>query len=250
MGTLILTLILVIGYFYQSMHPIHNLRLARSVGYNIYFKVGLSGVILFGIAYLIWFGLDVTNFPSLLSHQLYQFDTFKKIMQHEHWGAIKQAFLVFVMLFIAWLYTTVIRFYYVAHENKFLDKVKLVANEIEATIIKSTIEIKPIRIVLNSSKVYIGLPEDPKLSKGLGELKQIKLLPLLSGYVDEYQQLKLKNNYYKHYAKYYDENDGTLLGEVGHGRIEDFSVVISVSEIAVISFFDPEAYQTIDTSEV
>ena len=75
-------------------------------------------------------------------------------------------------------------------------------------------------------------------------------IPLLSGYVDEFQQLNLKNNYYKHYADYYDENDGSLLDEKGHGRIEDFSVTILVREITVISFFDPDAYKNIDAIPV
>lgn len=46
MTAIFLAAVLVIGYNYESNHPINRLNIVRQTGYNLYFRVGSRGFVL------------------------------------------------------------------------------------------------------------------------------------------------------------------------------------------------------------
>lgn len=128
-----------------------------------------------------------------------------------------------------------------------LEEVLKFADDAERTAIVAISEIKPLRVVLESGKVYIGLPQMPDLEGG--EVKHITMLPFLSGYTNESHNLTITNNYFHHYENYYEENGDSKPSAPGHSNIDDFAVVIPMKQITVFSYFDVEAYKSIDNHD-
>ena len=122
-----------------------------------------------------------------------------------------------------------------------------VATEAERLIIESARDLIPMRIVLASGKVYIGYPQQPELDDGA--ITQIKLLPILSGYLTENQQMVISRNYYTHYQDCYDDATGELEDSVdsGHDHITRFSIIIPVSDIKLYSLFSKVAFDAIES---
>ena len=46
MTAIYLAVVLVVGFHYESRHPLHRLHLVRQTGYNLYFRVGSRGFIM------------------------------------------------------------------------------------------------------------------------------------------------------------------------------------------------------------
>lgn len=237
MGALILGVILIIGYYYQSSHPYERLKLARSSGYHIYFKAGSSGFIFVLLAFFIWLLIDYQDIPSWFIEKY--FSTNKPTFvtnELERWSELK-AFLIFFMAFtICLLYIGISKLR--INKLKTYNKVKAIANDLELLIINSTLAVNPIRIELENGKVYVGLSETPDLEQG--EVNYITMLPLLSGYVDETKKIIFNNNYYRHYEEFFPEKETVV--DSSNNEIDAFSIVLPVDQIVVASNFNIDAF--------
>lgn len=123
-----------------------------------------------------------------------------------------------------------------------------VATEAERLIIESARDVIPMRIILESGKVYIGYPQQPDLENG--EITQLKMLPILSGYLTKKQKMVISRNYYKHYKNCYDDK-GELddSEDSGHDHITRFNIIIPVADIKVYSLFSKVAFDAIESDE-
>jgi hypothetical protein len=105
-------------------------------------------------------------------------------------------------------------------------------------------ELKLVSVVLKSRKVYTGFVTgsfDP-----LNDRDYIQLLPLESGYRDNQTlQLKITTDYAQVYNRIVNKDI-----EAASIDINDFRVVVPVSEIASINFFDEQAYRLFNPAEV
>lgn len=235
MGALVLGVLLVIGYFIESHHPIKRFKLARSTGYHIYFKAGLSGFLAVLASLTIWIVVDFFDLPSSLieSSNLSSHITFLN-GSNGHWDELKVFFVFFLAFCLCYLYVLISKKIF-SDEKKYL-RIKELANDLELLVINSETEVEPIRLELDSGKVYVGIAQSPDLDKG--NVAYINLIPLLSGYTSETKELIFNNNYYKHYEEQFDNNthDDLLDGA------KSFLIVIPVSEIVVASKFDIAAF--------
>ena len=70
------------------------------------------------------------------------------------------------------------------------------ANDMEREIILAARDLIPVRIILPNGKVYIGWPQQPDLQDG--EIRHLRILPILSGFLNEKQTMVITRNYYRH----------------------------------------------------
>jgi hypothetical protein len=101
---------------------------------------------------------------------------------------------------------------------------------------------KQVSVSIKSGKVYVGFITsnfDPAY-----ERKYIRFLPTSSGYRNSPDQKVVFNTNYAHvYQKIIEENNAFLLGGV-----DDFQIIVPVSEISSANLFDPSAYERFQTS--
>lgn len=109
-------------------------------------------------------------------------------------------------------------------------------DDFEKIVERSMRKSMPLSVTLSSGKVYIGFAVrsfDP-----LDERKDLRVLPLLSGYRDDKRDLVLTTNYKKIYdVIHYKKNK-----ELEYLDIGDFEIVIACREIHTCSQFDLGAY--------
>ena len=259
MTAIFLAVVLVVGFHYESHHPLHRLYLVRQTGYNLYFRVGSRGFIMAAYALipsmLMIFASAIVN--GVGSKALYTDESYSEFFL--------TSLLCYDMLFaslimIISLTNVKYRFkgvvattYGPSKEHKpnperqaLYKNLMRVATEVERMIIESAKDMIPMRLVLSNGKVYIGWPQQPELEHG--EITQIKLLPILSGFLTEQQQMVISRNYYKHYQNCYENNSGELVEseDSGHDHISRFSIIIPVSDIKVYSLFSMEAFEAIE----
>jgi hypothetical protein len=241
LGTLVLGLVLIIGYYYQTNHTIRRLELLRSSGYHIYFKAGFAGFILLTISVAIWSVIDYFDLPSNFIDEYEMKATIIFLSDTKRWIEIKVLIVFVLMFFISFIYVTIVRIYYHFRKNKLLVEITKIANDLEKFIIKSTLNVSPVRIDLECGKVYVGLPEYPDLDGG--ELKYVTFLPLLSGYRNDKKDIVFSNNYYRHYQIKHIKN---VDDEFNLDDVDDFKIVIPVKDIIVMSGFSPDSYMQIN----
>jgi len=238
MNAIFLGIILIIGYYYQSHHPIRRLELIRSSGYHIYFKAGLSGFIFLTYSIMIWAVIDIYDIPSSIFRSLDLVGTFPYLENNSHWIDIKIILIFGLMFFLSFSFVQIRRILFYFNQAGLLKRIKKIAHELELLIIDRTSEVKPIRLELSCGKVYVGIPERPNLEKG--ELQFITLLPLLSGYVNEEKKIIFINNYYRHYEDNF--NNDASDSNTEHSSLNDFSIILPVEEIVIASRFSIKAF--------
>jgi hypothetical protein len=244
MGALILALILIVGYHYQSFHPIRQMELARSSGYHIYFKAGISGSILFFASLAVWFFVDYFDLPSQVLEFFITEQRLTYLKAQENWSYFKGAAIACLMFVISCLYCWACGFIYKSEEKRFKHVVKI-ANEFEQLIINATYGTAYLRIELSCGKVYVGIPSSPELENG--ELTYINILPFLSGYRGDGNKILFTTNYESHYARIALEETRPNLKPVHN--ILDFYIVLPVKNITIASNFDIDAYVAIQSSD-
>ncbi len=245
MAALVLGIVLIIGYHFESKNPIGRLKFVRKTGYHIYFSAGRSGLILFVFALIPWLIIDFYDLPSTVFNfsQVDPSTTFLK--NHEQWIVIKSISVAIVMYVLSVISSFGLTQYYKFNKRKLVDKLFDIANDLEKLIIESTFNASPIRIELECGKIYVGFPQSPDLEQG--EITHLTLLPLLSGQRDKDQKIVLTNNYEKHYGVLLQEpSDNTS----SFNLLSEFRVVIPATTIIIASKFDLESFIAIENSFV
>jgi hypothetical protein len=114
---------------------------------------------------------------------------------------------------------------------------------LEMLLARAQREIKLVSVTLKNRKVYVGLVTrtvDP-----LYDRKYIQFLPIKSGYRDSATLgLMLVVDYAAVYAKIIQRELPVVVG-----GIQDFEIVIPVSEIQSVNLFDPAAYSQFNPRE-
>ncbi|MGL5948233.1 MAG: hypothetical protein ACRCYV_04115 [Aeromonas sp.] len=102
----------------------------------------------------------------------------------------------------------------------------------EFMLLLATAQQQPLLVTLDSKKVYVGLVLCPALEHG--EIEQIGLIPLLSGYRDKDElTLHITTSYKKHYEQ--------------GGDMDEFLVVVPTASIKSLSRFNLDTYQSFKT---
>ena len=112
-------------------------------------------------------------------------------------------------------------------------------------IIDAAEQLHPVKISLKSRKVYIGLIQAEQFERP--DLDDVTTIPFYSGHRDkDTLNIIFDSNYIKAYEKHYGEifsNDSTnSLSPKDMQKLEEFRIVIRLSEIESISFFDLAYY--------
>ena len=112
-------------------------------------------------------------------------------------------------------------------------------------IIDAAEQLHPVKISLKSRKAYIGLIQAEQFERP--DLDDVTTIPFYSGHRDkDTLNIIFDSNYIKAYEKHYGEifsNDSTnSLLPKDMQKLEEFRIVIRLSEIESISFFDLAYY--------
>lgn len=264
MTAIFLAVILIVGYHFESKHPLRRLKLVRQTGYNLYFRIGYTG---FQHALI---ALVPSLFVVLLTAIINDVEYNAVYTDRNYAAFFSTTLLLNIMLFAvlimkARLLVIQKRFegvtvngYEIEDENKpsaekqaIYQSLLDVATDREQLIIEAARDVIPLRVILSSGKMYIGWAQHPDLDNG--EITQLKLLPILSGFLTDEQKMVISRNYYKHYTHCYDEN-GELLDvdedEAGHDHISRFCIILGVDDIKVMSLFSKVAFDAIESEKV
>lgn len=115
--------------------------------------------------------------------------------------------------------------------------IKAIGNEFELMVSKAIKEEKLILLSLKNDKFYIGWVKEIPIPS---QSNYLKIIPVFSGYRDNEKRLKFISQYIEAYS---------LLIEEGKGNnFDDFNsdIVIPISEIITISFYDQEIYDILN----
>lgn len=123
-------------------------------------------------------------------------------------------------------------------------------NDFERLIFRAIKRVMPLYLTLRNNKVYVGYvirTIDPA-----NERKEIRILPLLSGYRDKDNcRVYFTTKYDKIYRSIKEQQEGNLPeDDVSHLAYGDFEIVIPVSEIITSSLFDLSAYNRFSPADV
>lgn len=249
MGALVLGIVLIIGYHYQTYHPTQRLKFSRRTGYHIYFKAGFSGLLLLASATFLWSVIDFFDFPSkLVTHTNIQ-STVVLISDYGQWNNLKALAISIIMFIISCIINCLFRIYYFFFPLIFFKKLLNIVNDLERLIILATVEAEFIRVELDCGKVYVGIPKSPDIENGV--ITHLTIFPFLSGHRadDDNKSIIFANNYEKHYQSLLGDSDSennTRIEEL----MEEFMVVIPAESIIIASNFNLEAYTSIHNDKV
>lgn len=261
MYAILLAVVLVLGYRLESQHPIKRLRLVRETGYNLYFRVAYTGFENVTLA-LLPASLSILIISIVNNVSASQFLNEKNIATFFQFILVISLSLFTTLITLCKIYRAKIEFVgatvneesseesqsdYNPAKQILYEEIMKVANDLEKMIIIAARDVTPLRILLPNGKVYIGYPRTPELDHG--EVKYIELLPILSGYLNEEQQLVISRNYFKHYKECYS-NDGELLeskaNHSGHDNISQFIIILKVEDVKLLSYFSKKAFDAIE----
>ncbi|MGM1429544.1 hypothetical protein ACS126_09815 [Sphingobacterium lactis] len=122
-------------------------------------------------------------------------------------------------------------------EQEIHGAIKAIGNEFELMVSKAIKEEKLILLSLKNDKFYIGWVKEIPIPS---QSNYLKIIPVFSGYRDKEKRLKFTSQYIEAYS---------LLIEDGKGNnFDDFNsdIVIPISEIITISFYDQEIYDILN----
>ncbi len=240
MGALILGIVLIIGYHYQTNNPVSRIKFARRNGYHIYFAAGFSGLVLLGFSTLIWLVIDYYNVASFLVGYTNIQTTLAFLNDYEQWNNLKAVAVSLLMFILSHLIVKFSTWYYKKRENQYFKKLLYVVNDFEKLIILATLNTQLIRVELDCGKVYVGIPESPDLENGV--ITHLTIIPFLSGYRDEKKSILFTNDYQVHYEKLVSDN--LIRGDIRE-VISEFMIVLPAETIVIASNFDLDAYDVI-----
>lgn len=113
-------------------------------------------------------------------------------------------------------------------------------HDLERMLYQSSKQGTLVQITLKSRKVYIGLVFDGSIAPGIEKHEQFMLLPMLSGYRDKNSLcLELTNSY----IDFYEGLDPDQSWDP-----TTFYTLILASEISSMAFYDPSAYDAIQSN--
>lgn len=219
--------ILVAGYIPATRCYAFRYKTARESGHRLYLTTAVLGFFAFFLSGVLIYLIDFLWF----------------FLSHLPWLETSNGFFksgkVLVLSLMAPVLSSIMTFLYNKSPNSKNKNIHRVWEEddLSALLSYATRNIKPIAITTSSRKVYIGYVA--RTNEPDRERSHITLLPLYSGYRDK-DSLRL------HVTIEYEEVFSYYENEVGEADVEDFYVVIPVSEIVSSHVFNPAIYHKVN----
>ena len=144
--------------------------------------------------------------------------------------------LAFFIGLVAWIPLT----WWVPYEKAARLVIQQWNDSLEVLLDESMSKTRMIGITLKSGKVYIGFVTsnfDPAYDR-----KYVRLWPILSGYRDDTQSLRITTNYANVYAKMIGENADFAV-------VDHFQVIVPLGEVQSANHFDPNTYDLFNPTE-
>lgn len=254
MGVGIVVIVLVIGFLYTRNHPPTRFRQNRSTGWNSYLHIAQFGLgfSLLGASMVVtaMFGLNLLTFLLNFLASLFggsgDFPLLGTVIfTHKLPANLSIGTITSLLLGAAAAYGMAISAKQSMEKNPnqtMLEYEKLASDGLERLLFDSMSKGLLILVTLKSRKVYIGKVKEPRLVHG--DLENIVIIPMLSGYRDKDDlRFKVSHNYHAYYEKYnIQEHDGEL-------RLDHFRTIIPTAEIDSASLFDLQTYQQFSSEE-
>ena len=207
------------GYWLLTHLHYTRFRAVRESGYHVLFRAALFGGILFVVSEILLL-LLVQPFPQVQ-------DTLDSIFPDAYYdSAVLSVVLGISLPFVG------NRIY---PANRAVRRVAREVGDLVELILSDSIDHQvQVELSLRSGKSYIGFPVESGI--GLHGETDISLIPMLSGFRDrDTQELRITTNYAPVILRMQER-------ELEMG-VEDFQVVIPISEIVSARIFLPEAYE-------
>lgn len=235
---------LISGYIFALLFPPSRYHAAREEGHKLYFRAAFYGFSL-SICTILLESIVSYSFPVAKNFSwnfCYYFvdsnfsDSYNK---KETTNFIHLNVLCFATSLIIGTISNI------SNDFKFYCYKKAISNDdIEIIISRSIIKCMPIALTMKNRKVYVGFvcnSIDPK-----EERKDIRILPLLSGYREK-DNLELI--FTTNYENIYPQIDNHENGNLTHLDFEDFEIAFPVSEIQSYNLFDIDAYNQFNAED-
>lgn len=231
MGLFYVLIVLVTGFIFTRLYLPARLRQQRSEGWDSYFHIAAWGTFFLAASFVILIVTAVSSFGLNLTTKLITFHT-------ESFILVTLSLAVILAALAALLINAT---FFRKNSDRYYQQIAnvIVNDHIEALLMESCIDQRPILITLANNKIYIGISHDT-FSCITNEMtsSSIAILPLRSGYRSvKRKKLKVINDYNKHYGE---------MNSTEGFDVDDFRVVIPKSEIISISFYDSDSSEHIE----
>jgi hypothetical protein len=145
-------------------------------------------------------------------------------------GMVGVSFLLVVLI-------TYVSNFLLNREQEIHGAIKAIGNEFELIVSKAIKEEKLILLSLKNDKFYIGWVKEIPIPS---QSNYLRIIPVFSGYRDKEKRLKFTSQYIEAYSLLIQDGKGS--------NFEDFNsdVVMPISEIITISFYDQEIYDILN----
>lgn len=253
MAILLVLLILVLGYRYTNAIPAEKIALKRSSGWEAYVRMGSHGIGFVWNAICVYAILAACSIVSIFSvaiiFHIFGNDSYSDFLEYMeilwslkiHGIGINE---VIVTLFSFASCSASIR----EENNKSPEDQRKEIRKQDAVlniIIDAAEQLHPVKISLKSRKIYIGIIQAEQFERP--DLDNIAMIPFYSGHRDkDTLNIIFDSNYIKvyekHYGKTFSNHSIKSLSPENIRKLEEFRIVIRLSEIESISFFDLTYY--------
>lgn len=238
---LALILPLIGGFLFVSETVHFKFKTAREDGHRLYFRVSYYGFVLFLASALIYFGFwyfrDHLPWMVWLHQQLVDFigPALKEPARAS--GYVRfLCICAFSVLIGRWLPPIINRCTENTKPAKRAVKDAASKDELEDLLVEAVSNQKAIQVTMSSGKVYVGLPigtAEPRATR-----RAIAMLPLISGYRDEKQEVEFTT----HYDKAFDPNKPK--------EANNFRLVLPADKIVSAAFFDIQTYARFNVPKI
>lgn len=253
MAALLVSIILVSGYFFVINCLPARYKFKRSEGWSAYFLVAAWGVLFFSISWLICSLLGILGVTGKVAlHIGLSKDNITQLIPlssntTQIVNDLRVAQWVICSLILSYVSGLLSLLWFRRGERKLDAVVKASKNNpLEQLIIEASATLFPVLATLKSKKIYVGWVHAPVLEHG--EIDYLSLIPLLSGYRDkDTLSVVFTTNYRQHYSDCLEApHSANLLDDF---KLDNFRVVIPVAEIENISLFDFQTYTAFKEAE-
>lgn len=250
MGPLIITVILVFGFWYTENHYPSRIHHARTNGWSSYFYVAMHGCrfvaqgffLAAAICVAIWFFGEIIIFVvNIFASKNHEWTFMSWVMSKQLMG---------IPVFIV---SSIVVAGFLAYEEGFEARRMMEDEEsrqkayremaskdaMESLLVQAIDEDMMIFITLKSRKVYIGYVASPRIE--FHSTAHLEIIPFISGYRDK-DNLRYveQHRYYDLYLSQKIDFSSTPL------NLQHFRHVIPMEQIEAISLFDENTYSCFD----
>ncbi|TDR80220.1 hypothetical protein [Paludibacterium purpuratum] len=235
MAAIALLIVVICGHLFVGRRPLSRFKQAKSSGWDAYFHVGAWGILFSMLAGLLvlagaWI-IDALGYGPMKTAKGFS-PIVAEAIKPEWLALFYWAILSCILGWICGLAANTQRQIKLAIVNVTLE------DELETILYISITSTIPIQITTKSRKIYIGFAMTQITRDDFSRREYTSILPLLSGYRDkDTMKIMLTNDY----QEFYKNTDNVDLGQ--------FRVVIPVSEITNVAFFDHAAHSYISRAD-